>query len=178
MPRPTKAIAIARIQRVRDQISGLKEIKQGSPEFDKWHRDTETALRNIFGDSSHHTDEFAKVRFTASMAIAGMPDSYFQDAYVRGLQRADAILQSMIEEIEEYWVDNPADVSDLVTLEADSFVLTNQVFLIHGRDHGTKETIARFLESLDLLQSYCMNSLTEAARLLKNSRITRRRVTP
>ena len=47
-------------------------------------------------------------------------------------------------------MDESTDVSNSATLEADSFVLTNQVFLIHGRDHGTKETIARFLESLDL----------------------------
>ena len=27
---------------------------------------------------------------------------------------------------------------------------TNQIFLIHGRDHGTRETVARFLENLGL----------------------------
>ena len=27
---------------------------------------------------------------------------------------------------------------------------TNQIFIIHGRDHGTRETVARFLENLGL----------------------------
>ena len=76
-------------------------------------------------------------------------DSEYQEAYVDGLERAAYILQSMIEEVTEYWEDAPA-ASPSPTLNPNPSTLTNEVFVIHGSDHGTKETVARFLESLDL----------------------------
>ena len=55
----------------------------------------------------------------------------------------------MIEEIEEYWEDgNQAPTSPV--LEEKERTNTNEVFVIHGRDEGTKDKIARFLERLKL----------------------------
>ena len=46
MPRPTKTRARERLQRVLDAIADLKQLQRGSPEFDKWHRDTKVAIAN------------------------------------------------------------------------------------------------------------------------------------
>ena len=48
MPRPTKTRARERLQRVLDAIADLKQLQRGSPEFDKWHRDTKVAIANTF----------------------------------------------------------------------------------------------------------------------------------
>lgn len=56
----------------------------------------------------------------------------------------------MIDEIEEYWADDvQASASDARTSAEQSEVGT-RVFIVHGRDDGTKETVARFIENLGL----------------------------
>ena len=56
----------------------------------------------------------------------------------------------MIGGIEEYWPDDvQASASDARTSAEQSEVGT-RVFIVHGRDDGTKETVARFLENLGL----------------------------
>ncbi len=68
---------------------------------------------------------------------------------MRGLKRAASVLDSMIDEIEEYWEedDKSSDISDRsVRIPADS----NEVFVIHGHEDAARETVARFLERLSL----------------------------
>ena len=56
----------------------------------------------------------------------------------------------MINEIEEYWSEDPQEPSYLESSEEFQLVNTNRVFVIHGRDYGTRDTVARFLENLGL----------------------------
>ena len=51
MPRPTKTRARERIQRVLDAIPDLKQLRRGSPEFEKWHRDTPWTLKQPLNTS-------------------------------------------------------------------------------------------------------------------------------
>ena len=78
-----------------------------------------------------------------------MPDSAFRAAYMRGLESAAAILESMIEEINEYWEDEsePPRSPDNHRNEQ---ISTKEVFIVHGRDEGAREKVARFLERLEL----------------------------
>ena len=55
----------------------------------------------------------------------------------------------MIDEIKEYWGDGDQVSTLSISQEVDS-PTTNKVFVVHGRDSGTKNTVARFLERLDL----------------------------
>ena len=58
-------------------------------------------------------------------------------------------MQSMIEEVGEYWEDDSltgVSISDKKT----SPEHLRDVFIIHGRDEGTKETVARFISQLQL----------------------------
>ena len=59
------------------------------------------------------------------------------------------ILQSMIDEIEEYWEeDNQIRLSP--GIKTSERLDTNEVFIVHGQDDRTKQTVARFLEKLGL----------------------------
>ena len=71
-------------------------------------------------------------------------------AYMEGLDEAAAILESMLSEVEEYWEDDDQGPDFLEATTTSEQTNTNQVFIIHGRDHGTRDTVARFLESLGL----------------------------
>ena len=66
-----------------------------------------------------------------------------------GLKKASAILQSMIDEIEEYW-DDTCEESSSYASENRTQTNASQIFIIHGQDSGTRETVVRFLENLEL----------------------------
>ena len=57
----------------------------------------------------------------------------------------------MIEEIEEYWEEeNEAQISSHFPSQENDTLGSNRVFIVHGRDEGSRETVARFLERLKL----------------------------
>ena len=147
MPRLTKALAMQRLQRVLDEIPALKELRRGSPEFNKWQRDTRVAVENTFGESSSKVDDFNDIGYKMGWAFSGTPESSFQRAYTRGLERAAAVLESMIDEIDEYWEEDNQEPTSSEAPNVPALARTNQVFVIHGRDHGTMDSVARFLES-------------------------------
>lgn len=157
MPRPSKTKAIERLQKVLEAIPELKLLQHGSPDFKKWSRKAQVAITNTFGEESRHITDFNDISFFSRVVIVGVSEeqrnSGEQRDYVQGLEVATAILESMIEEIEEYWGEE-AQVPTLssgqerkrIAVKAD----TKKVFIIHGRDNEAKETVARFLEKLNL----------------------------
>jgi len=81
----------------------LQKIRRDSPEFEKWKRDTRVAITNIFGSSTEHIQDFERIiliLYSPSYATTGLQH---QNAYVECLQNSVAILESMIDEIDQYW---------------------------------------------------------------------------
>jgi len=148
MSRPPKVAALERLNKALNAIPGLKKQRHGSPEFEKWHRNTEVAIENTFGEKSRHVKDFTGIQYSLMMKTSGSPDSRFQREYVSGLASASSVLKSMIEEVEEYWEDDAGDAIAPLAQEVDKS--TDEIFIIHGRDCGTKETVARFITTLGL----------------------------
>ena len=146
MPRPTKEIAIRRLQQQLDAIPELRSLSNGSSKFTEWRRDTRVAIAYAFGESSHQVKEFEDISFFPFVVA----ERYYQEAYVRGLYTAAATLRSMMKEIHENWEDESREPYHLETPETLQPVNTNRVFVVHGRDHGTRDAVARFLEKLGL----------------------------
>ena len=157
MARPTRDKALKRLRKALDGLSELEELKPDSPEFQKWRRNTQIAITNTFGDRSHLQD------FRRSMTI------YYQKGR---LDSAASVLESMIEEIEEYWEPVTAkDVLEALSIQEEkeeeeeeeenqtptsSIAQENErtnadeVFVVHGRDNAAKETVARFIGQVGL----------------------------
>ena len=76
-----------------------------------------------------------------------MPGSRDQQAFLDGLSDASAMLSSMVGEVDKYWDDFPVPTSNVTP---NGQVTTRDVFVVHGRDEGAKETAARFLRQLEL----------------------------
>ena len=150
MPRPTKALASKRLQRALDAIPELKQLSRKSPEFEKWYRNTKLAIAYTFVDSPFKAQEFEGIRYHLRSISALTTEREHHAAHVRGLESAAALLQSMIEEVEEYWEDDGQVQERAQVSERTHWSNTNQVFVIHGHDHGTRDTVTRFLESLGL----------------------------
>ena len=149
MNRPPKSKAIERLQKVLDEIPELKNLPSGSTQFKQWRRNTRVAITNTFENDSHLTD-FDKIRFSLSAYVLGStPDSAFQRAYVNGLESAESVLKSMIEEINEYWEDEDQTPTSS-KIRKNTQITTNKIFIVHGRDDGAKNMVARFLEKLNL----------------------------
>ena len=148
MTRPSKAKSIELLTKALDVIPELKPSR-GSQEFQKWRRDTQVTIREIFVERPEYVQEFDNVNYTLQVYSSGILDSEFQRAYEGGLDSAGAKLESMIDEIKTWWTDDetPAPAAGI---QKNNRPKTNEVFIVHGRDDGTKNTVARFLESLGL----------------------------
>ena len=142
----SKARAKELLLNALDLMRVMKKLPAGSQKFDKWHSDTKVAIESVFGQNSRESEKFdgAIVKSDRRGPRAS------QDAYIVSSERAGVILQSMIDEIEKYWPDDDQGQNPFATPKTQKQSITNQVFIIHGRDAGTKNTVARFLESLDL----------------------------
>ena len=146
----TKSRAKERLQRALDATHTLKQQRRGSPEFTKWDRDTQIAIANTFGENTRHIEDFNNIRYSTGFGVSGTPDSFYQRAYIGGLERAASILQSMIDEIEEYWEDDEQAMAATENIEMNESVDLKKIFIVHGRDQGTMNTVARFIRDLEL----------------------------
>ncbi len=149
MTRPPKAKAIERLRKVLDTVPELKRLSSGSLEFQKWRRNVQVTITHTFGTDSSHGTDFNNINYSLMAFSSGTPDSAFQAAYERGLESATAVLQSMIDEIEEYWEEEKQSPK---AFDAGSSISRSRsrVFVIHGHDESARESVARFLEQLEL----------------------------
>ena len=101
------ARAIEILERQRQAAQALRGKRRGSPDFVKWQRDTEIAIERAFMPGSRNINDFKSIRYGLSAYTSNTPEQAFQEAYERGIAKADAILASMIDEIREYAPDDP-----------------------------------------------------------------------
>lgn len=98
-----------RLETLKDRAKPLVNMPSGSQDFKKWHRDTEVAIERIFGEDTRHSRDFESVSYTLSIFTTGTPDYEFEAAYRRGVNTAITVIESFIDEIEEYWQDEEMD---------------------------------------------------------------------
>lgn len=149
MGRVTIAEAKSHLQRLIDRGRELQE-EYDEHEFTKWLRSVKAAVANIFGDKSRHLDEVESVSFSPIMFFAGTPDSVFTEAKNSGISRMIATLESMVEEIEDYWFEESEEEAVGGDVQSADDGEGSEVFVVHGHDHGAKEAVARFLAKLGL----------------------------
>jgi hypothetical protein len=153
-----KTRAISQIQKLIDAIDTLKAGRRHSNDFNKWKRDVEVAIEQIFPQDSRHLKDFRSVGYYPLSAYGfGLgtekpSEQELQTAYVEGLEKVTFTLRSMIEEIETYW--NGDDVGKNSALQT--------VQLICSRFH----TVARQLRqrhadrvTLDISDEYDVQDL-------------------
>lgn len=160
MTRPPKRKALSRLKKALNQMRELKELSTDAPEFRKWKRNTEIAIANTFGEKAPHVEEFTNISYTPydlgprfmtddGEMVPSPSDSDYHESYLGGLVSAATLLESILEEIEEYWEDE--DKANIPTRPPKGERIdTNKVFVVHGRDEGAKHKVARFLGDLEL----------------------------
>ncbi len=147
MEQRNKSRVISRLRRALDEIPGLKKNRSDNRAFEKWKRNTKVAIEYAFEYNPDRVKEFTRINYGISPEIGDI--DVFYPSYKAGLERVEGLLESMIEEVDEYWPDDEVSTSVPVRHPVEP-ITSNKVFLIHGRDEGTRETIARFLEQLKI----------------------------
>ena len=153
MTKPSKGKAIERLTKILLDSLFLREKSDESPEFAKWIRGAHAAIAYAFGERSRQLSDFNGVDYTTPIGY-GDEDGIFHhtdNPYFKGLDLAEAILESMIDEIVEYWEDDNVPIPDSATTDRRQPAVTSRrVFVVHGRDEGAKESVARFLQKVGL----------------------------
>ncbi len=142
MSEPDKAKAVERLRKALGAIPGLEQLRYyDSPEFNKWRRNARLAITHTFGKESNHIAEFENISFSSLLL------------FTRDLKLAASLLESMIEEIEDYYEEEAQTPTLSSGRERERIAVKTdmkEVFVIHGRDNEAKEAVARFLARLDL----------------------------
>ena len=133
----------------------MRELDRKAPEYLRWCRDTKLAIENSFSEGEGHAEEFRQSLVVwQGVAPLGEPASARRrrdrKAYLEGLSNAEALLESMMDEVREYLDDSDEAEQSVYSREAVADRSDHKVFLAHGRDRGARETVARFLENLGL----------------------------
>ena len=92
MTRPPKDKAIQRLQKALNAIEDLKQQQRrsSSPEFAKWHRNTEIAIANTFGEDSRPCKRFHSGSFTFFLIAVTSSTDRIREATGWYIQRARA----------------------------------------------------------------------------------------
>ncbi len=107
------------------------------------------ALSRVFGGGTQDYDRYswAGTIDTAGLRMGETPMSEVREGLERGKERAIELLNRAIEQLQE---DLEQELETHAAPVAVSQTDNSKVFLVHGHDEEAKQTVARFLEKLDL----------------------------
>jgi len=118
--------AKVKLESLKERAQPLLNMSSRSQDFKKWHRDTEVAIERIFGEGTRHSQDFEDISYSLSFFTTGTSDSEFKAAYRRGVSTAITVIESFIDEIEEYWKEenNEAQAVELGTVEKIKLIIS------------------------------------------------------
>jgi predicted nucleotide-binding protein len=140
-------LALRRLQKLLEQIPEIRSSGHSSAARSTWEKNVKIVLADFYGEASRIFKEFDRISLGPGVYYPGQPDSEFVEAFNNGLDQATGFLKSRVSdlgEITEQDDQNPR--ASAFTPDPNS----RKVFVVHGHDHGNKETVARFLGKLDL----------------------------
>lgn len=150
-PSVDAATGIALLQTLVEKATRLRE-KPDLKESDitAWRTTARDILVRTFGSESPNVNAVLHASGDGGLRV-GMGDHAFANYLRSGLTNKIKILDSCIEQLQidiqlrqaEARSSPPAQLAEPTTQ-------SNKVFVVHGHNHGIKESVARFLEKLDL----------------------------
>jgi hypothetical protein len=136
----------------------------------KWFRDVRIRARAIFGEPSPQYEEVVDMLIDV--------ESYHKDHWPRLIgERAMPLLVSLADEVRDLWpevlptvAERGLGTQDVDTADGEAFPESEpgkRVFVVHGHDHGLLNTVARFLEHLDLEPVILHEQASEGATIIE-----------
>ncbi|RXH41301.1 TIR domain-containing protein [Bradyrhizobium zhanjiangense] len=146
----------ARIKEI-DELDVSQITTGDDPPIAQLEQRIRSTLANIYGDNSaeYYRLLAATNLDTTSYYVtwgdhSGPPVSEIRQGVEKGRQRAKAILQGEVDALKEHleYSREPANVHTVSLPTATQ--LSNEVFIVHGRDEAAKATVARVIERAGL----------------------------
>ncbi len=147
---PTREKSLGLLRKTLERLHDVKRLVQYSVEHQKWEHSARRAITFVFGKESQQLKDFD----SALKPYSDESETYKvgkADVFKKVSPKVAALLEIMIEEVEDYWDEDarPLKTNDPVENSSRSPQGKN-VFIIHGHDTGTKEEVARFISKLGL----------------------------
>jgi predicted nucleotide-binding protein len=119
----------------------IEEGRELSPtSAEAWVERARLAVAAAYGEGSANLERFEGISYTLGFWTDSTPSSAFEQAMMGGVRDAIGMLEAFVEDLEET---EPA-------AEEGATPPGRQVFVVHGRDEGVREQVARLLEKLGL----------------------------
>ena len=144
------------IERIRRRIAEIMKLKDDRVSWDDGRKNAvevsvRETVRDIFGSQSPEFHDFEYFSINSGNFIGGSEYEYNQIFVNEGIPYSIALLDGLISRLEE----KREDLQDLAKNNTANQVTqpsgtTRRVFLVHGHDEEAKESVARFLEKLQL----------------------------
>lgn len=144
------------VRKIRRRIEEVKSLDpQEVPHDDARVGTAETnireTIREVFGQNSPEFKDHEYHEIWHGGINMGDPDYELQRKFAEGVPQTISMLEGLISRLEE----KREDTLDLNETGAVSQVtkpngMTRRIFLVHGHDEEVKQTVARFLEKLNL----------------------------
>ena len=147
----SKQTALDQLKACIESMPGLQQAGWESPEFMRWRNDTTAAVRHIFTDEPDRVKDFSWRLSVIHRPALGEQDREESDVFADGLKRTRVTLESMLREVEEFWPDSTGQGAVGPGSGRTVGPSSREVFVVHGHDDGMKNTVARFLEKLELI---------------------------
>jgi len=107
-------------------------------------------IRDVFGPNSPEFNRYGHHEIWHGSIYMGMTDYECQHCFAQGIPQTVTILEGLLGRLKEKKEDLAFKVKNQVPSQKLPSGSTRRVFLVHGHDEGAKQTVARFLEHLDL----------------------------
>lgn len=152
--------SLPKLQRRIDDLRAFdvsKVVEYGDHAAEALAKKVDGTLQDVFGrESAEYSDYAVHILYSPMMSFSDHdpPISEVQANYRENINRAIAKFTALKELFEERIAD-AASAQHLATPETDvgskpPALVSRKVFVVHGHDNGTKEAVARYLQSLDL----------------------------
>lgn len=108
------------IERLKRQIAAVAPLRQQYGDWDvhtKWCRDTEVVIERVFGSSGRHLKDFDNVNYSPMVITSYTTEADYRKRYQSGLNEASVVLESFINEIEEFWDEESPVPTPLASLD-------------------------------------------------------------
>ena len=134
---------------LRERIQKAEELFNHRPlqqsDIDAWSYTTKPVLQKSFGAGSPNVDAVLHAQSSIS-AYIDMPDHEFEEYLASKLENQIKMLHSCIEQLEiEMRISQVAEPPRPIVQQA---IVSRRVFIAHGHDQGSKDTVARLLTKL------------------------------
>lgn len=144
---------IHKLRRRIDEVRGLSsgETRHDDARVKTIQSNIRETIREVFGGSSPEFLEHGYHHIWHGRYNTRDGDWQLQEKFVAGVPQTISMLEGLVERLEEKRGDIAnAATSASLALAATSVTDTRRVFVVHGHDEKAQQTIARFLEKLEL----------------------------